>query len=63
MTDGPVIEAEVFRELVGVARPRPQELDDPRAVRTAAGAGDQEPEQLAQGGTHGRRHAVAARRI
>jgi len=57
MANRAVVEPEGFRELVGVAGPRPEGLEDARAVQAAPGAGDQKPQELTQGRAHNRRRA------
>src|SRR5436190_3273529 len=63
VSHGPVVEAEDLRQLVRVARSAVQRLEDPRPVRAAPRARDQEPEQLPQRRAHGGSRAVRKDRL
>src|SRR5256885_4659303 len=61
--DRAVVDAQDFRELVRVAWPCVQRLDDPRPVRSSPGPRDEEPEQLTKRRAHGRPRAVRRDRL
>ena len=52
MSDRAIVEDEIRPELIRVARPLPERLDDPRTVRASAGAREEEPEELTKRRAH-----------
>src|SRR5205823_348102 len=59
----PIVEVQGLGELIRVARPCVEHLDDPCSVQTASGARDQEPQKLTERSAHGRPRAVREGRI
>jgi len=53
VADRAVVKPKGFAELIRVVRSFMECLEDPCAVHPAAGAGDQVPQELAEGRSHG----------